>query len=149
MAIDKKLIHFQTWNKFISEGVGSEENITTPTSGTEDARNAIYGQIKGTSIVFIKDVGKIWTHGKVYDGSTINVDELQDKLVSGENIKTINGTSILGEGDITIESGYPDANIQAVDIGEEIEDVETEYTTKIYVDNAISQAIVSTINADY
>lgn len=66
MAIDKKLIHFQTWNKFISHGVGSEENITTPTSGEEDARNAIYGQIKGTSIVFIKDVGKIWTHGKVY-----------------------------------------------------------------------------------
>lgn len=105
MAIDKKLIHFQTWDKFISKGVGSEENITTPTSGTEDTRDAVYGQIKGTSIVFIKDVGKIWTHGKVYDGSTINVDELQDKLVSGENIKTINGNSILGEGDITIEGG--------------------------------------------
>jgi hypothetical protein len=30
---------------------------------------------------------------------------LQDKLVSGENIKTINGNSILGEGDITIEGG--------------------------------------------
>lgn len=29
----------------------------------------------------------------------------QDKLVSGTNIKTINGTSILGEGDITIDSG--------------------------------------------
>lgn len=87
------------------QGVGSEENITIPTSGKEVDGTAIYGQIKGTSIVFIKDVGKIWTHGKVYDGSTINVDELQDKLVSGENIKTINGTSILGEGDITIEGG--------------------------------------------
>lgn len=29
----------------------------------------------------------------------------QDTLVSGENIKTINGTSILGNGDITIEGG--------------------------------------------
>ena len=29
----------------------------------------------------------------------------QDTLVSGENIKTINGTSILGSGDITIETG--------------------------------------------
>ena len=29
----------------------------------------------------------------------------QDALVSGENIKTINGTSILGNGDITIETG--------------------------------------------
>lgn len=112
MAIDKKLIHFKSWNKFISDGVGSEENITTPTSGIEEEGTAIYGQIKGTSIVFIKDVGKIWTHGKVYDGSTINVDELQDKLVSGENIKTINGTSILGEGDIEI-SGYDDTEIKA------------------------------------
>lgn len=30
---------------------------------------------------------------------------VQEKLVSGENIKTINGNDILGEGDITIESG--------------------------------------------
>lgn len=33
------------------------------------------------------------------------VGEKQEKLVSGTNIKTINGTSILGNGDITIESG--------------------------------------------
>lgn len=105
MAIDKKLIHFKTWNNFILQGVGSEENITIPTSGREDEGTAIYGQIRGTSIVFIKDVGKIWTHGKLYDGSTIDVDSLQEKLVSGENIKTINGESILGNGNITIEGG--------------------------------------------
>lgn len=29
----------------------------------------------------------------------------QDKLISGTNIKTVNGTSILGSGNITIESG--------------------------------------------
>ena len=29
----------------------------------------------------------------------------QDKLISGTNIKTINGTSILGSGNITIEGG--------------------------------------------
>ena len=87
------------------QGVGSEENITTPTSGEEDNGTAIYGQIRGTSIVFIKDVGKIWTHGKLYDGSTIDIDSLQEKLVSGENIKTINGESSLGNGDITVEGG--------------------------------------------
>ena len=70
MAIDKKLIHFKTWNNFILQGVGSEENITTPTSGKEEDGTAIYGQIKGTSIVFIKDVGKIWTHGKLYAEGT-------------------------------------------------------------------------------
>ena len=34
-----------------------------------------------------------------------DVTAKQDKLVSGTNIKTINGTSILGSGDITIEGG--------------------------------------------
>lgn len=36
----------------------------------------------------------------------------QDKLVSGTNIKTINGTSILGEGDIVVEGG---SNINLLD----------------------------------
>ena len=34
----------------------------------------------------------------------------QDKLVSGTNIKTINGESVLGSGDITISSAYPEVN---------------------------------------
>ena len=34
-----------------------------------------------------------------------NIEEKQDKLVSGRNIKTINGQSILGEGNIVIEGG--------------------------------------------
>lgn len=33
----------------------------------------------------------------------------QDKLISGSNIKTINGDSILGSGDITIQGGDPNA----------------------------------------
>ena len=35
----------------------------------------------------------------------IDLSTKQDKLVSGTNIKTINGTSLLGSGDITIEGG--------------------------------------------
>jgi hypothetical protein len=31
------------------------------------------------------------------------IDDKQDILISGQNIKTVNGESILGEGDITIE----------------------------------------------
>lgn len=34
----------------------------------------------------------------------------QDKLVSGTNIKTINGEGVLGSGDITINSAYPEVN---------------------------------------
>ena len=33
----------------------------------------------------------------------------QDKLVSGSTIKTINGTSILGSGDISVETGWSNA----------------------------------------
>lgn len=49
----------------------------------------------------------------------------QDKLVSGTNIKTINGTSILGSGDITISEGggsssgsaaYPEVNHGTSDV---------------------------------
>lgn len=69
--------------------------------------------------------------------------EKQEKLVSGENIKTFNGESVLGGGDIVAGS------IVGVETGGNLEDVEMEYATKIYVDNAIAQAIISTINANY
>ena len=36
--------------------------------------------------------------------TTVQLNGKQDTLISGNNIKTINGASILGEGDITIES---------------------------------------------
>jgi 5,10-methylene-tetrahydrofolate dehydrogenase/methenyl tetrahydrofolate cyclohydrolase len=61
----------------------------------------------------------------------------QDKLVSGTNIKTINGTSILGSGDITIEAGSSNANVQAVDTGDVIDDVTVNYATKTYVDGLV------------
>lgn len=92
-VIDKKLIHFKNWNTFISS-TGVNGDYTTPSSGTEDGGNAIYGQIKGTSIVFIKDVGKIWTHGKVYNN--VNWSYLRGYgageiayVDSNENIKLI------------------------------------------------------------
>ncbi|WP_419334134.1 hypothetical protein [Spiroplasma endosymbiont of Sarcophaga variegata] len=52
------------------------------------------------------------------DNDEIEVSDLkQDKLISGENIKTINGNSLLGNGDISINTGndwelinYPEAN---------------------------------------
>lgn len=45
----------------------------------------------------------------------------QDKLVSGTNIKTINGTSLLGSGNIEIESGG-EANVQSDWTQEDAED---------------------------
>lgn len=54
------------------------------------------GSSKGTSGVV--DLGTVLTEHQ-------NLDGKQDKLVSGTNIKTINGTSILGSGDISIGEG--------------------------------------------
>ena len=43
--------------------------------------------------------------------SQAEVSSKQNKLVSGRNIKTINGNSLLGSGDLTIESGGSDVAI--------------------------------------
>lgn len=43
------------------------------------------------------------------------VNDKQDKLVSGYNIKTVNGQSLLGKGDVSITSGGGGANIKVVD----------------------------------
>lgn len=50
--------------------------------------------------------------GYIYDGTTwrdiaqiVDLSTKQDKLVSGQNIKTINGSSVLGSGDLTIDTG--------------------------------------------
>lgn len=45
------------------------------------------------------------------------VNNKQDILVSGENIKTINGSSILGKGDITVNSATPDWNANEYESG--------------------------------
>lgn len=50
------------------------------------------GEVLDEAIVFIEDTKEIWNHGTYFDGSTIN-------------LKTINGESVLGEGDIVIEGG--------------------------------------------
>ena len=46
-----------------------------------------------------------WVEGKGYLTEHQSLAGKQDVLVSGTNIKTINGTSILGSGDITISGG--------------------------------------------
>lgn len=50
--------------------------------------------------------------GYIYDGTTwrdiaqiVDLSTKQDKLVSGTNIKTINGSSVLGSGDLVIDTG--------------------------------------------
>ena len=48
------------------------------------------------------------TQNEVIDKVNEIIDDKQDTLVSGTNIKTINGTSLLGSGNIEIQGGGSD-----------------------------------------
>lgn len=69
MAINKKLIHFNAKSNFMSAENGVNNSPETPTG-----EDGTYGQIKETSIVFIKDSKEIWTHGNLY--KSVNWDVL-------------------------------------------------------------------------
>lgn len=60
-------------------------------------------------------------------------------VVLGEELKTINGQSIIGEGDITIKSGVGETYVE-----ERLADVEQGVLA--YVDTAIANAITTTLN---
>lgn len=49
--------------------------------------------------------------GKEVEELLDSIGNKQDNLVSGENIKTVNGVSILGSGDIKIESGLTEEEV--------------------------------------
>lgn len=84
MAINKKLIHFKTWDKFIADGV--QGNYSEPSEIKSDG-TAVYGQLLGTSIVFIKDVQKIWTHGQLYN--SVSWTEIDGNTAAVNNEKFI------------------------------------------------------------
>ena len=61
----------------------------------------------------------------------------QDSLVSGDNIKTINGESILGSGNIVIEGNVPEqykGTVEAIDINEEIDGISNDFVTSDKLD---------------
>jgi len=66
--------------------------------------------IAWTTAVWIGDTRQIWLRGKLWNvDSGVSFLEMseklqgkQDALVSGVNLKTVNGVSMLGEGDIKI-----------------------------------------------
>ena len=67
MAINKKLIHFKSKQKF-----------------NEELAN---GNILETSIVFIQDTTEIYTHGQLYDGSTFDPTNIEASIQNIINTK--------------------------------------------------------------
>ena len=75
--------------------------------------------------------------------------DLGTVITAHQTLKTINGESIVGSGDIIISGGSSGANVQAVDTGDVIDDVNVDYATKTYVDgligdiNSVLESIIS------
>ena len=94
---------------------GSSVNNMTVANGTEFPAQADLGELfvreeVGGNFLYVYD-GAIWSlvvgldaNGKI-PATFIDSTEFQELLVSGTNIKTVNGNSILGSGDIVIEGG--------------------------------------------
>ena len=75
------------------------------------------------------------------------IDDKQDELISGSNIKTINGQSILGNGDITINEGE---NVDLSDYAtkSDLETKVTKETNKSLVDNTLIDKLEDLENYD-
>lgn len=94
----------------LSSATNSTSTSLAATASAVKAAYDLANSYKGTvTSVKINGTTKSPTSGVVDLGTVItshqDISGKQDKLVSGTNIKTINGTSILGSGDITISGG--------------------------------------------
>lgn len=97
-----------------SSDVDSEVSETSTNPVQNKAVAGVFNEILGQLDIAFSIVGE-------------QFNSKQDKLVSGENIKTINGESIVGEGNIKIEGGSADLE---------------GYATEEYVNNAVAEVNV-------
>ena len=110
-----------------AEGFFNFSNSVSPSYYTE-GNNTLHSVGIGTSDTNRKNALEIMQNGDIYaygvggyDGTNaVNnasktlktvIESKQDKLVSGTNIKTVNGTSLLGSGDITVSGGKKSVTI--------------------------------------
>lgn len=101
MPIDKKLIRFKQKSNFLSQENGVNNNPSEVTSGSEIDGTAVYGNLRGRSIVFIEDSKEIWTHGNLY--KSVNWDVLGN---TGDNSGGISS----GESDNIVYYDLTNAN---------------------------------------
>jgi hypothetical protein len=118
--------------------------------GTIPTAVTINGSTKTGSTIAL---GTVVT-GVTMNGSTKTVSngkvDLGTIITAHQTLKTINGESIIGSGDIEINSGgSSDANVMAVDTGDVLDDVNVDYATTAYVDglvgdiNSILESIIN------
>lgn len=107
MSINKKLIHFDSFDVFNTYKLSANSDNTQCTIGINGDVIDETPDIPWHSIVFIKDTCQTWTHGQLYSSS-----------------------------------------VQAVDIGEQVDDVVINYITEDEVYQIVNDAIISTLNTE-
>ena len=108
MAINKKLIHFNTFENFNSKKLSANIENTKYTLGVDGEIQNGSPDILYQSIVYIKDTKQQWTHGQLY---------------------------------------VSDANIQAIDTSETLDDVETNTYVK-YVAQSLTDEQKSQVRSN-
>lgn len=112
MAINKKLIHFNTKANFITKKLSANVNdtqyYTYNADGTTTTVTTGAPDIKYSSIVFIKDTKEIWTHGQLYSGSIS--DNQVTEYVTTLNDRIKNVASNLEETETTVSTAISNTN---------------------------------------
>lgn len=106
MAINKKLIHFNKFSDFNSKKLSANVENTQYTIGIDGEIQSGAPDILYQSICWIKDTKQQWTHGQIY-----NCDALTE-----EAVKTINGQSVIGEGNIQTAVAYAEYTGTSTDV---------------------------------
>lgn len=118
-------------NKTISSNkinIGTIPTAVTINSSTKTGSTIALGTV--VTGVTMNGSAKTVSNGKVDLGTIITAHQ---------TLKTINGESIVGSGNITISGGggSSDANVQAVETGDVLDDVNVDYATSAYVDGLV------------
>lgn len=120
----------------------TSEGISYDDTELRNSLNAVTERVDGFSSE-LEDKYVMPNNGIPSSDLDVSVQESLEKADTAiQNVKTINGNSIEGEGDVSVGS------ITSVDTGDILDDVNVRYATGQYVDDAIAQAIISTLNME-
>lgn len=121
----------------LSSGVDELTDLISEVSRTSVTGISINGTTKtGTTIALGTVVTGVTMNGSAKTVSNGKVD-LGTIITAHQTLKTINGESIVGSGNIEISGGSSDANVQAVETGDVLDDVNVDYATSAYVDGLV------------
>jgi len=130
-------------NLTISGGTVTSVGLTTGTSGTD--LNVVSSPITGAGTITLNvPTASATNRGALSSADWSTFNTKQASSVSGTNIKTINGNSLLGSGDLTITATPPSGTVVLLNADETIGTGGTNATIKTYVlgSNTYSRIII-------